>query len=130
MTTPTSIPLSISATDVTAWVTRYLDAWRSNDPDDIAGLFTADGEYHESPYDTHWIGRDAIVEGWRSRWNWQQGGWMFDWHLVSLDAATATITGIGRYTELGEFDNRWTVTFRSPGSCADFRMVNTERGTE
>ena len=118
---------AITRATVSAWVERYLGAWRSNDPADIGGLFSADGEYHEAPYDTDWIGREEIVAGWRSRWDWQQGGWTFDWHLVSLDGATAVISGVGRYTELGEFDNLWTVVFRTPEVCEDFRMLNTER---
>lgn len=118
---------TIDSDTVTAWVDRYLVAWRSNDPADIAGLFTEDGEYHESPYETDWIGRGEIVEGWRSRWNWQEGGWTFEWWLVSIDGATAVITGVGRYAKLGDFDNHWTLVFRTPEQCEHFTMVNTER---
>lgn len=126
MTTTTNTP-AITVETVTAWVDRYLTAWRTNDPQDIAGLFTGDGEYHEGPYETHWIGRDEIVAGWRSRWDWQQGGWSFDWQIVSMDGATAVITGVGRYTKLGNYDNQWSVTFRTPDQCENFTMVNTER---
>ena len=118
---------TVTAKTVTAWVERYVHAWESNDPDDIAGLFTEDGEYHESPYSTDWVGQGEIVAGWRDRWDWQQGGWSFEWQFVSLDGATATISGVGRYADLGDFDNLWTVTFRGPELCADFRMTNTER---
>jgi hypothetical protein len=51
MTTSTN-DLAITTESVTSWVDRYLTAWRTNDPDDIAGLFTEDGEYHEGPYET------------------------------------------------------------------------------
>jgi len=113
---------------VTRWVDGYLTAWRSNAPGDIAALFTDDAEYHESPYDTEWIGRDEIVEGWRGRWDWQQGGWEFEWSLTSIDGGTVVIDGIGHYTELGDFDNHWTVTFDGAGLATRFEMVNTERG--
>jgi uncharacterized protein (TIGR02246 family) len=126
MTTTTN-DITITPDTVTAWVDRYLAAWTTNDPEDIAGLFTEDGEYHEGPYKTDWTGRDEIVEGWRSRWDWQQGGWSFDWQLVSITGATAVITGVGRYTKLGNFDNHWTVTFGTPELCANFAMVNTAR---
>ena len=119
--------LAITTETVTAWVDRYLAAWETNDPEDIAGLFTEDGEYHEGPYETDWIGRDEIVAGWRSRWDWQQGGWSFDWQIVSIGSATAVITGVGRYTKLGNFDNHWTVTFRTPEECTNFTMINTAR---
>lgn len=117
----------LAAEDVVAWTERYVRAWETNDPLDIAVLFTEDAEYHESPYETNWIGRDAIIEGWRSRWSWQQGGWSFRWQLDSLVGGTAVVSGVGSYTELGEFDNVWTITFRTPELCESFTMVNTER---
>ncbi|GAB2464546.1 ketosteroid isomerase-like protein [Conyzicola lurida] len=112
---------------ITEWVNAYLLAWTTNDRKDIAALFTEDAEYHESPYDTEWVGRDEIVDGWRSRWDWQQGGWTFEWSIASVEASTVVITGIGHYTELGDFDNVWTVTFDETGRCSRFVMLNTER---
>lgn len=129
MTTTASHPTITTAT-VTAWIDRYLVAWKTNDRADIAALFTEDGEYHESPYQTDWIGRDRIVAGWRSRWDWQQGGWSFDYVIDSIDGSTAVISGIGRYTKLGDFDNHWTIRFDTPELCADFRMVNNERDVD
>jgi hypothetical protein len=128
--THTGIPFEITSEDVTAWVDRYLAAWTSNDADDIAALFTEDGEYHESPYETDWIGRTEIIDGWQGRWDWQQGGWTFEWSLVSLDSPTALITGIGRYRKLGDFDNHWTVTFGTREQAATFEMINNERHEE
>ena len=112
---------------ITRWVEDYVTAWKSNDRADVETLFTDDAEYHESPFDTQWIGRDAIVEGWRSRWEWQSGGWEFEWSITAIDGWDVVITGIGRYAELGDFDNLWTVTFDESGRCSRFVMVNTER---
>ncbi len=82
---------------------------------------------HEEPYATHWIGREEIVQGWQSRWDWQKGGWTFDWQLGKIDSPTAVITGTGHYKKLGDFDNVWTVTFNSSGRVVRFHMINTER---
>jgi hypothetical protein len=123
---PTNTGPLTSAT-VTGWINEYVRAWETNDRDDIAALFTEDAEYHESPFDTEWIGREDIIEGWRSRWGWQQGGWTFESTITSIDGLTAVVTGVGRYTELGDFDNVWTVTFDEFGRCTRFDMVNTER---
>jgi hypothetical protein len=131
MTTPSATTRTFASapTDaITLWVDGYLRAWRSNASADIAALFTVDAEYHEAPFDTAWVGRDEIVTGWRSRWDWQQGGWTFEWSIVSVDGTTAVITGIGHYAELGDFDNVWTVTFDESGLCSRFEMLNTERG--
>jgi hypothetical protein len=119
--------LSMTADFVALWVDGYLRAWRSNAPSDIAALFSEDAEYHESPYETEWIGRDEIVEGWRSRWDWQAGGWDYEWSLVSVHGHTVEITGVGHYKTLGDFDNRWTVTFDENGLATRFEMLNTER---
>jgi hypothetical protein len=128
MTDTTTNPI-ITTADVTAWVDRYLAAWKSNNAADIASLFSEGGEYHEGPYETDWIGRDEIVDGWQSRWDWQQGGWTFSWELVSLEGPTAVITGVGRYAKLGNFDNHWTVSFASPELCQNFQMINNEQET-
>ena len=111
---------------VRAWIEKYVHAWTTADPRDIEPLFAADAEYHEWPYETHWIGRDDIVKGWLSRQQWQEGGWTFDWEILMITGDTAAIRGTGVYTKLGTFENLWTVTFDSDGSCAVFRMWNNE----
>lgn len=122
--TSTSAPTPES---ITHWVEGYLRAWETNDSADIAALFAEEGEYHESPYDTDWIGRDEIVEGWQSRWDWQQGGWTFEWSITSITGSTVVITGVGHYRKLGNFDNVWTVTFDDSGLATRFVMLNTEQ---
>ena len=124
---PLASTAHLSTETVTEWVKGYIRAWRSNDRADIAALFTEDAEYHEAPFDTEWIGRAEIIEGWQSRWDWQAGGWTFDWSITNVDGMTAVITGIGRYTKLGDFDNVWTVTFDESGQSTRFEMLNTER---
>jgi len=116
-----------TAESITSWVDGYLRAWTTNASNDIAALFTEEAEYHEAPYDTEWIGRDEIVEGWQSRWDWQQGGWNFEWSITSIDGAQVVITGVGHYTKLGNFDNVWTLTFDESGRCSRFEMLNTEQ---
>lgn len=116
----------VTKQQVEAWVEGYVRAWTSNSRKDITALFTPEAEYHERPYETDWIGREAIVEGWRGRAGWQEGGWEFEWSLLAINGDTAAIEGTGRYTELGTFANLWTVTFDSHGKCTVFRMWNTE----
>jgi len=126
-TSDTSAAPTPTIESVTHWVEGYVQAWSTNASADIAALFSDDAEYHESPYDTEWIGRDEIVEGWQSRWDWQQGGWTFDWSIASIDGATVVVTGVGHYTKLGNFDNVWTLTFDEAGQCTRFEMLNTEQ---
>ncbi|WP_326726315.1 nuclear transport factor 2 family protein [Streptomyces sp. NBC_00243] len=111
---------------VEAWVEEYVLAWRSNRPEVIAALFSAHAEYHEWPYATDWVGREEIVQGWLGRAAWQEGGWEFEWSVLTVNGDTAAVEGTGRYKELGTFANLWTVTFDSRGKCAMFRMWNNE----
>jgi hypothetical protein len=55
-------------------------------------------------------------------------GSTFDWSITAVEGMTVVITGVGQYTELGDFDNVWTVTFDESGLCSRFEMRNTERG--
>jgi uncharacterized protein (TIGR02246 family) len=117
----------VTEKQVNAWVERYVHAWRTYDSDDIASLFTEDAEYHEWPYETSLIGREAIVAGWLDRKAWQEGGWEFEWSVLALNGDTAAVEGTGTYRTLGVFANLWTVTFGDDGRCAMFRMWNNER---
>lgn len=116
----------LTQAQVSAWVEAYVKAWRSGAAKDIKALFAPKAEYHEWPYVTDWVGRDAIVEGWLSREEWQQGGWEFEWSILTITGDTAAIGGTGVYKELGTFSNLWTVTFDDRGKCTMFRMWNNE----
>lgn len=116
----------LTETQVTGWVEAYVRAWSSGLAKDIKPLFAPRAEYHEWPYETHWIGRDEIVAGWQSREDWQSGGWDFEWSVLMITGDTAAISGIGSYRELGRFANLWTVTFSPPGRCTVFRMWNNQ----
>ena len=129
---------------VTRWVEGYVRAWQSAKTADIEALFSEDAESHEWPYKTDWIGRDEIVQGWKDREAWQQGGWSFDWEILLINGDTAAIKGTGVYAELGSTTrcirrlsaagsrcrrtwptSRWSVTDgQSPGMTAAGPGIN------
>ncbi|MDQ1529517.1 MAG: hypothetical protein QOE85_1405 [Actinomycetota bacterium] len=115
-----------SPAEVQAWIENYVLAWTSAERADIEALFTVDAEYHERPYETDWVGRDEIVEGWLSRQDWQEGGWAFTSSILMITGDTAAVRGTGIYDRLGTFENLWVVTFDADGVCTDFRMWNNE----
>jgi ketosteroid isomerase-like protein len=47
-----------------SWLDRYFAAWASNDPDEVAALFSEDAEYSYGPFRESTRGRDAIVRAW------------------------------------------------------------------
>jgi SnoaL-like domain len=116
----------LATQDVEQWIKKYEHAWRTGASADIEALFTESAEYHEWPYETAWIGRQEIVNGWLSREKWQAGGWTFDWSILTINGDTAAVEGTGVYTELGSFANLWVLTFADDGRCAVFRMWNNE----
>lgn len=46
------------------WLERYFAAWVSNDPDEVAALFSEDAEYSYGPFREAAHGRDEIVRAW------------------------------------------------------------------
>jgi len=106
------------------WIDCYVRAWSTADRRDIEALFTSGAEYHEWPYETDWIGREEIVEGWQSRDDWQKNGWTFESEILMITGDTAAVRGRGVYTAFGAFDNLWTLTFASDGRVEVFRMWN------
>jgi ketosteroid isomerase-like protein len=46
------------------WLDRYFAAWSSNDPNEVAALFSEDAEYWWGPFREPARGRDAIVRAW------------------------------------------------------------------
>ena len=46
------------------WLDRYVEAWMSYAPGDIAGLFSENITYRYHPYDEPIAGRDAVVASW------------------------------------------------------------------
>ncbi|MCM2392265.1 nuclear transport factor 2 family protein [Streptomyces albipurpureus] len=116
----------VTGQQVRTWVQGYARAWTTHGRKDITVLFTSQAESHEWPYETNWIGREAIVDGWLSRVPWQEGGWDFEWTILTINGDTAASAGTGRYRELGTFANLWTVTFDKNGRCSMFRMWNNQ----
>ena len=109
------------------WVGRYLTAWRSNDPKDIAAVFASDADAHELPYETDSEGLSEIVAVWQERSTWDgTSEWTFDWQEVAINRDTFVITGIGHYPALGDFSNLWVVTLNEDGKASTFRMWNNQ----
>ena len=47
-----------------AWLLRYVDAWRLNDPVAVGDLFSPDVRYAFDPFDEAVAGRNAVIEAW------------------------------------------------------------------
>lgn len=106
--------------DVQRWIDAYVAAWRSNDRDEIAGLFTTDAAYYTAPYREPWRGHDGIVNGWLDRKD-IQGTWSFRYEVLGVDGATAFVRGwTGYRPPLPNYANLWVITFDRDGRASEF----------
>jgi uncharacterized protein (TIGR02246 family) len=106
------------AVHVRAWVDGYIQAWSSNDPARIAGLFTEDAVYSTEPYREPWRGRDEIVRRWLDRKD-EPGETQFRWHPLTVTPEVAVVQGVTVYRDPPRtYSNLWVIRldFRSEAS--------------
>jgi ketosteroid isomerase-like protein len=107
--------------DAAAWVERYVQAWRSNDPDDIRALFTDDARYFTAPEREPWAGAEGIVRGWLDRKD-EPGTWSFRYEVLGVDGDLAFVRG---WTEQRKEDpptctNLWVIRLAPDGRASEF----------
>jgi hypothetical protein len=119
------------------WLDRYIAAWRANEREPIAALFTEDAVYRYTPYggDDHAIrGQEAIVEGWLAEGD-DPDAWEARYEPFAIDGARAVATGWSRYTATDDapartFHNVFLLQFTADGRCSEFtELFMQERAT-
>jgi uncharacterized protein (TIGR02246 family) len=107
--------------DVESWVDRYRSAWDSNDPEEIAALFSADAEYATSPDATPWSGQTDIVSRWLERRD-ERGETEFRYSVIAVDGDLGVVRGSTSYrsTPPRRYHNLWLVTLDEQGRCRNF----------
>ena len=126
--------------EVDGWLERYLEAWRTYDREQIAGLFSADAQYRYHPYDEWVLGRDAIVGSWLGEnvvegasTPDQPGTWEAGYRTIAVDGDTAIAVGTTTYSvEPGgpvdrAFENCFVMRFDGDGRCREFTEWYVER---
>jgi len=123
-----------------AWLDRYVAAWKSYEPEDIAGLFSEDARYRFYSYADWVVGRDAVVASWLSE-NTDAHGSSRDepgtydaaYGPVAVDGDVVVATGTTTYTDRPGgpvtqiFDNCFVMRFDAQGSCREFTEYYTKR---
>jgi len=113
--------------DLQGWLDRYLNAWRTNEPGDVAALFTEDAVYRYRPYggdDRAAVGRDAIVRAWLEEGD-PPGSWQAHFEPYAVEGVRAVAVGRSDYfaSEKGPeriYHNVFLLRFASDGRCAEF----------
>jgi ketosteroid isomerase-like protein len=115
------------------WLNRYLSAWLSYDPDEIAALFSDDVTYRYHPYDDGIVGRDAVVASWLGEnaapgasTRDAPGTYEAEYAPVAIDGDAVVATGTSRYRETPDgpivrsYKNCFVMHFDGEGRCRDF----------
>jgi hypothetical protein len=108
-----------------AWLVRYVDAWRLNDPTAIGDLFSLDVRYAFDPFSEAVVGRPAVVEAWLADAD-EPGSWEADYEVLAVDGDTYVAHGRTRYLTDDradvdrEFANVFVCRFDDEGRCREF----------
>ena len=102
------------------WMDAYVEAWTSNDPDDIAVLFSDDAVYDPQTADGEMHGHREIVEWWQGIGD-HPDNWDFEWLLLVETDDLAVITATTRYFDpAASYRNLFVIKFDEDGLCRDF----------
>lgn len=105
--------------DLQRWLDRYVAAWRSYDPDEIAALFTEDATYAYKPWEEPLQGRDAIVADWLDDPD-PPGSWEASYRPLVVGDDAAVATGETRYEDGKVYSNMFVVELDESGVCRRF----------
>jgi uncharacterized protein (TIGR02246 family) len=109
----------VDRASVERWIDGYRRAWETNDPADVAFLFTEDALYYTAPYREPWRGRDEIVAGWLDRKD-EQGDWSFRHEVVAVCEDVAFVRGWTEYRTDSDYANLWMIRLPEDGRCSEF----------
>jgi hypothetical protein len=106
-----------------AWLGRYVEAWRSRDPERIGALFSADCAYSFRGGHTVVNGRDAIVQAWLGEE--EEGSWEAAYEPLAIEDHVHVGIGTTTYFDEGglprdAFSNIFVCRFDEAGQCSDF----------
>ena len=109
--------------DVTAWLERYVAAWKSGDRDAIEALFGEDARYRYHPYDEPVVGPAAIADSWLADPD-LPGSFEARYACFAADGDAAVAIGSSTYFGNGGevdrvYDNVFALRFDGRGRCSE-----------
>jgi hypothetical protein len=118
-----------------AWLQRYVDAWRLNDPVAIGDLFSPDVRYAFDPFGEAIVGRNAVIEAWLDDPD-APDSWQADYDVLAADGDVFVAHGRTRYLTDDrrsvdrEFANVFVCRFDGDDRCREFTEYYMRRRPE
>jgi len=117
----------MNRSDVQAWLDRYVEAWRANEPGPIEALFTEDVVYRWRPYESHPAahGIAAVVEAWLDDTRDDAETWEASYEPYAVDGDRTVAVGFSHYFATADqpertYHNVFLMRFAPDGRCAEF----------
>jgi len=111
---------------VALWLSNYVEAWKSYDPEAIGALFSQDAHYYYGPFDEPLEGRKAIVADWLKNPD-KAGTYTGEYRMVASTGNLVVANGRSTYFEddgktvSRVFDNIFILEFDDTGHCTLFK---------
>jgi len=116
----------IDTTDIDRWLERYQAAWLSDEPAQIATLFTDDVRYFTAPYREPLVGVPAVTAFWL-RQGESRLPWTFEYDVVAREGELHVVRAVTSYPRgtsgapgAEVFHNLWLVTLGAGGRVREF----------
>jgi hypothetical protein len=116
----------IDTTQIDDWLERYQAAWLSDEPAQVAALFTADVRYFTAPYRPALVGTNEVTAFWLSQGE-SRLPWTFEYEIVAREGDLYVVRAVTSYPQgtLGApaaevFHNLWLVTLGGAGRVCEF----------
>ena len=104
------------------WLAGYEAAWRAPGTESLAGLFTGDATYLQSPYEQPITGLDAIRQMWEAEREGPDEDFTLVTEILAVDGPTAVVRAEVRYGDplRQEYRDLWVIRLDDDGRCTWF----------
>ena len=117
----------VDTTSIDDWLARYRHAWSTDDPDEIAALFTEDILYYTAPHHEPLRGLQEVAAYWLGEKE-SDVPWRFDPHVLAREGDLWVVRAVTTYPQgtrdsggVAEmFHNIWLITLDEDGRASEF----------
>ena len=107
---------------VSRWLAGYEAAWQAPGTESLAGLFTGDAAYLQSPYEQPSTGLDEIKRMWEEEREGPDEVFTLATEILAVDGPTAVVRAEVRYGDPPgqEYRDLWVIRLAGDGRCTWF----------